>query len=179
MKVHAVCIVVRGSLGSARGVSAQEPPPVGTMGIWFSDPAEEGQDGPTLEDYVGGSVAVFADEVLCGSFEVFEPTLIVVGAVDQPGACRVEGAVIELANGRGHMFSVTTSFEPDSTVGILNFAPWVPHTEYPAYACDYFDSAGIGAVQCQITGPPGFVPGDSGTRGWLAPPARRREPGRS
>lgn len=164
-----VLLAALGSVGLAREVSAQEAPPAGTMGIWFPDPSEEGQDGPTLQDYVGGSVAVFADGILCGSFDVVEPILIIVGSVDQPGACRVEGAVVEFANGHGHMFFVTTRFESDATVGILNFAPWVPHIEYPAYACDYFASAGIAAVQCQMTGPSGVAPGGVGNAGLTYP----------
>lgn len=161
----AVLVAVLGGVGLAGEVSAQEVPPAGTMGIWFPDPADVGQGEFTLEDFLGGSIAVFAGGVLCGAFEVVEPTLIVVGAAEQPGACRVDGASIEFANGHGHMTSVTTRFEAGATVSFDNFAPWVPHMEYPAYACDYFDSTGIETVNCQMIGPPGAAPGAVGNAG--------------
>lgn len=164
----AVLVAVLGGAGVWSSASAQEPPPAGTMGIWFPDPADVGA-GFMLEEFLGGSIAVFADGTLCGSFAIVQPTLIVVGAADQPGACRVEGAHISFANGRGHMNSVTSRFEMDTTVSFDNFAPWAPHTPYPGYACDYFDSVGIESVSCQMTGPPGVAPGGVGNAGLTYP----------
>jgi hypothetical protein len=161
----AVLVAVLGSVGLAREVGAQEAPPAGTMGVWFPDPVDVGQTGFTLEEFLGGSVAVFADGTLCGRFAFTEPTLVVVGAADQPDACRVEGVLIEFASGRGSMMHVTMEFEADATIEFTNFAPWPPGTEYPDYACDYFDAVGIEATQCQMTGPPGVAPGEVGNAG--------------
>jgi hypothetical protein len=161
----AVLVAVLGSVGLAREVGGQEAPPAGTMGVWFPDPVDVGQTGFTLEEFLGGSVAVFADGTLCGRFAFTEPTLVVVGAADQPDACRVEGVLIEFASGRGSMMHVTMEFEADATIEFTNFAPWPPGVVYPDYACDLFEAVGIEAVQCQVLGPPGVAPGGVGNAG--------------
>ena len=162
----AILVLVLGGAGLVRSVSAQEPPPAGTMGIWFPDPEDVGLTGFTLDDELGGSIAIFASGVLCGSFDVSEPMLVLIGAAEHPDACRTVGAHVDFANEHGHMMSFSTVLEVDAIVVFNNFAPWPPHGEYPKYACGYFETSGIESSNCPMR--PGVQPGGSGNSGIAA-----------
>ena len=69
----AVLVAVLGSAGLWSAASAQEPPPAGTMGIWFPDPADVGQSGLTLQDFLGGSIEEWFAYVLALVILMFRP----------------------------------------------------------------------------------------------------------
>lgn len=132
------------------------------MGVQFEPLADLGFANHTYEELFGGRLLVFADETLCGVFQIREPLLLVVGSEGQPEPCRAEGALLEFGDGHGRMMFATFPFAADTTVSFRNLAPWPPVT-YPAYVCAAFDANGIESGSCRMVGPPG--PSGSGNVG--------------